>query len=125
MSSQLVGMGVKPFNGHVKDPRTDVGIDELSRQFKMIRKRARGIRNFGLVVLANFLEPAAAGVRIGRRPLHKIEEVSVTRLLFDNALDKFPLLLLVCAAQGGDTQLKVFEGIDSRNPVGSTGEGKG
>src|SRR5205823_601366 len=52
----------------------EAGVDELGRQLEAVGQRRLRVGRLGLVVLADLLEPPAAGVSVRRGPLHEVEQ---------------------------------------------------
>ena len=116
----LVGVRVEAVEGDVEDAGTQVSVDELGRQLETVGQGRVGIGEFGLVVLADLLQPAAAVVGADRGSLDEIEE---TRLVGRRASHAFQERVLLPAVQfaGGDRlELVVLEGGQGRHANGSS-----
>ena len=102
---RLAGVRVEAAVRDVEEPRAQAGVDELGGQLEPVGQRRVRVGRLGLVVLADLLQAAAAGVGVGRRALHEIEQAAAAFRL-GGPFDDLALLLLVGAVGGGDLQLE-------------------
>ena len=119
----LAGMRVEAVDRNVKDSRPEIGVDQLSRQLEPIGQARLRIQNFRLVVLADLLQPPAAGISIDRGALHEIKH-TVARRAGRHAFDDRLLLLLVGLTGRRELQLEIFERRDRRYPSGRPRQGE-
>src|SRR5262249_35120916 len=92
----------------------EVAVDQLGRQLELVRQRRLRVGRLGLVVLADLLKAAAAGVGVRGGTLHEVEQARLPRATrLCRPLDDLPLGLRVGAA--GDLQLEVLKRGDRRH----------
>ena len=60
MGRQLVGVRIKAVDRDVENSRAQLGVDKLGSQLQFVGKRRIRVRDFGLIVLADFVKPLAA-----------------------------------------------------------------
>ena len=115
----------KPSMRHVEDAGAEVGVDELGGQLEAVGQRRVRIGRLGLVVLADLLQAAAAGVGVGRGALHEVEQARRRRCRLAPRLrssSRWSFLSAPLAA--ADLQLEVLQRRDRRHAHRGAGQGQ-
>src|SRR5262245_19877677 len=114
VGSRLLGVRVEALQRDVEEASAEVAVDELGRQLELVRQGRLRVGRLRLVVLADLLKSAAAGVGVGGGTLHEVEQARLPRAArLRRPLDDLALGLRVGTA--GDLQLEVLKRGDRRH----------